>query len=98
MSIIIIIIIIYDRTYYENMSNDFDDTTYYGNMSLMIMATQQSNFLRKHVDDYGDIAGTYYGNMSIIFEGMRTPKEASTPTSYVRGWRGGCQSKILSPW
>lgn len=39
MSIIIIIIIIYDRTYYENMSNDFDDTTYYGNMSLMIMAT-----------------------------------------------------------
>ena len=87
-----------DRTYYENMSNDFDDTISYGSVSSMIMATQQSNFLWKYVDDYGDITGTYYGNMSIILEGMRTPKEASTPTSYVSGWRGGCQFKILSPW
>ena len=30
-----------DRTYYENMSNDFDDTTSYGSMSSMILAIQQ---------------------------------------------------------
>ena len=29
-----------DRTYYENMSNDFDYTISYGSMSSMIMATQ----------------------------------------------------------
>jgi hypothetical protein len=33
----------------------------------------------------------------MTFDGMRKPKDASTPTSYDKGWRAGCQSKTLSP-
>lgn len=54
------IIIMSDGIYYENMSNDFDDITDYGNTTINVWQHNR-NLLWKHVNNFGGNEDTKRG-------------------------------------